>query len=780
VSAPAGGPASRPGAKAGEPIPQPVEPVTFYAKSFSSQMLPSGQRVTIGRGDVYVTQGNPDSDMFLSLQSQVAVVFTAPGPQTRPADTPAGGSSIMPAPGGQQEAITGIYLEDDVLLVRGEKSVRASAAYYDFTNDTAVVIDPVFRTIQEQRIIPIYVRASEARALSAREMWFKDAKFTSSDFYNPSYYIGAKTAYLRDAAPYDEQKVRLGPASYEARLSDTTFDVQGVPIFWWPYQHIDFQEGHTALRSVQAGRSGRFGWGVDTEWNLFRVLGLLAPQGFHGRMDLAYYERGLLGGAEMDYARTTADRRYSGYDKLFGVYDRKQLDTFGEDREDIPAPSLRGRALGRHKEFFGDGWEAQFELSYICDRNFLEEFYREEFWAGKPQETLAYAKKQQDNWAFTAILQYRLNRFETQNESWPDLGFNLIGQSLAGDRLSVFSENHAGIRRFRPDNASDLSSSAYYARLDTRDEVDAPMHAGPLNFVPFAVGRLSYWSDTPLDDGRCRPMAVGGARLNTHLWRVYDDASSRTWDVNRLKHVVTPELTAFIDDTGGVEPDELFPTSDDVERQKELSGIAASIHQRLQTKRGVGANARTVDWMRLTLTAAWFGNEERPSPLDGRFFWYRPEQSRNRDSINADYTWNISDSTAVFADANYDMEEHGFSRASAALAVSRDPRVRYYLGMQWFRDLDSNVGTAGVNYTINKKYSVSFFQQYDFLFDDGRNLATSISLVRKFSRWYGALTFVVDETQDSAGVFLTLWPEGVPEFRLGTGRIGLPGSSSEN
>ena len=61
---------------------------------------------------------------------------------------------------------------------------------------------------------------------------------------------------------------------------------------------------------------------------------------------------------------------------------------------------------------------------------------------------LLYLKKQQDNWAFTALLQTRLMDFLTQTERYPDLAYFKIGEPI-GDRVTWYTENRLGMVRYR-------------------------------------------------------------------------------------------------------------------------------------------------------------------------------------------------------------------------------------------------------------------------------------------------------------------------------------------
>ena len=210
-------------------------------------------------------------------------------------------------------------------------------------------------------------------------------------------------------------------------------------------------------------------------------------------------------------------------------------------------------------------------------------------------------------------------------------------------------------------------------------------------------------------------------------------------------------------------------------------GVNVALYQRLQTKRGLPGKERITDWMRLNISTGFYQSAETTMPsVGGRFFGYRPEYSLARDHVNAEYFWHISDSTTVLADTNFDWETGKFRRINGAIAVHRDPRVRYFLGGRWLRDQNSGVGTAGINYKINRKYSVSAFQQYDFEYRDGRNLATNISIIRKLPRWFAAVTFSFNEATDDVALTVTLWPEGIPETRLGVRTSSLLGRSDRN
>src|SRR6185369_1155710 len=103
-----------------------------------------------------------------------------------------------------------------------------------------------------------------------------------------------------------------------------------------------------------------------------------------------------------------------------------------------------------------------------------------------------------------------------------------------------------------------------------------------------------------------------------------------------------------------------------------------------------------------------------------------------------------------------------------SLAVERDPRLSYFVGWRYIHDTDNNLLGLGANYKLNEKHSIAVREYYDI--EEQRNLSTEVSYIRKWPRWYTAVSFDVDRALDDVGVNLSIWPEGAPNLALGSRR----------
>ncbi len=784
------------GSDEGKPKPRP--PLVFQCRDFRRSSR-DDRKVITAIGGAYLSRGATDSQGFLEIRADSVVVFeppsTLPEGSEEARQAGLGSDPAASAPAGRRRgrnddpdrqtmagpfgevAVDGVYLEGDVLMSQGPVAVRASRLYYDFARERALILDAVVHAEIAGRDVPIYLRANEIRQLSTSQFSADNAVVSTSEFHTPHYHIGAGRVELINRTPPEPTGDRGAIRAGSFRIHDATFNIEGRRVGWWPYAKGSIDTSETAIKSLRAGYSGDWGLELETDWHLFNVLGLERPDGFTSNLSIDYFsERGPAFGVDLDYERDT----YFGLLKTYLLFD-DDVDNLAQDRADPAQHDVRGRALIRHRHYLEDDWQLSLELSYISDGTFLEEFFEREFENEKEQETLIGLKKQRDNWAFTANYQTRILDFYTQTERLPDFAFHLAGQSIA-DKATWHSENRAGIVRYRTahtrtfreflaalrDDRPVLRSSGAVMRGDTRQEIGLPLDAGPLRLVPFVTGRATAWDDSPDEGNLTRIFGSVGVRGSMYLWKSFPDVKSELFDIDGVRHIIKPDFTAWAS-TSNVDSEEQFLFDETVEGIDDVHGVAVGVRQRWQTKRGAGDTRRTVDFLTLDMELGFFDDAPGRSVTNGYTSFTRPENSIARNYFNAAIAWRVNDRTALLTELNYDLNDGEVDVFNLSLAVERSPRLSYLVGFRYIDETRSNLLAFDLNYRMSEKHILAVRELFDL--ERGRTHDFTIALIRKFPRWYGALSFELDDVEDDFGISVSIWPEGLPSAAIGSRRF---------
>ncbi|MBI1826961.1 MAG: LPS-assembly protein LptD [Planctomycetes bacterium] len=790
---------------------RPEKPVIHFESKGELKLLEAegGRKVMVVVGGVYLSRGSPGVTEYFEIQADSAVVYLSPG-ATPPsaseknegaksdnrkkelnaqggasAETESGKTSARQKPRTARHRadkqvmassigdvdVEAAYLEGDVRLSQGMNIIRAERVYYDFHHERAVILDAVARSSLAQRNVSLYVRADEIRQLSANEITANNAIITTSEFHTPHYHIGASQVDLINRTQPDPGGQHTGMQAGTYKIHDATFNVLGHPILWWPYLQGDVSSSETAIRSTRFGYSSKFGTEFETKWHFFNLLGIETPKGFDSTLTTEYFtKRGPAVGLNAEWEQD----RYFGLMKSYAIVDHGE-DKLGHERDEPTPQGFRDRFLFRHRQYLEDDWQVSLELSYISDKNFLEEYFPKEYENEKEQETILYLKKQRDNWAFTVALQSRLMDFLTQTERYPDFNLEIIGEPI-GDAGTWYSENRLGVVRYRAaeqdfrdflHNGSTPSSGGTF-RTDTRQEATFPLDIGTVRAVPFVAGRGTSWSETIDKGGEYRGFAETGIRASSYFWKLYPETRSRLLDIDGIRHVIKPELTVWTS-AANVDREDLFQFDDTVEGAQDLSGATVAVRQRWQTKRGRDDYRRIVDVFTNTLSAGGFSNADGNDATNGYASFWRPENSISRNFVNSASTWRINDRTSLMNEINYDISDQRVDVLNLSLAVERSPRFNYVIAYRFIDKADSNLLGFDMNYKMTDRYTTAFRELFDL--ERGQTLEASLAFVRRFPRWYGALSLDLDNSKDDFGVSLSFWPEGLPHTGMASRRF---------
>jgi len=766
-----------------------------------SHPQPDGTDIITYTGGFYAYQYRPDQQETLELRAQNAVVFYSQGKIQQLAaarqDPNQADAQIL------GQVVSGVYLEDDVVFEAGTNRITADKFYYDFARDQALVLDGTLRFVLPETQQPMYVRAEKIRRLNENRFVAENVQVSNDEFSLPHVWLGARSADVLQTDQPGIADQTASKKSYQLDLRDVTGNVSNLPIFYWPRITAAGQATTKApVKALHASYNSDFGVSAESEWDMLSLMGLIQPPGLDATLKLdEFSKRGTAGGIDLDYTQ----QNYFGNLRTYLIGDRGQDDLGRFDsRDNIEPPhDTRGRARWQHRQFLPYDWQATFELGYLSDPFFLESWEEKEFDTDKPQETLVYFKQQRDNWAFDFLAKWQLNDFEYTQTQLPRAGFHLAGQDL----FELFTYQHdsyvtrinerAGDRdvpglngSLEPWNLPGMLDQEDFAFAQSRHELYLPLHIGGIHRSPTVIGTYVYDDANPADNSFVQGAA--GIRAATQLWHIDKNVRSELFDLDQIRHIVIPQVSAFWIDSDLTE-----------ERHPNVYNFA--ILQRWQTKRGPAGNKRSVDFLRFDSSVTLVRPDIEQGDLPNKFFFATPEPqfdkmpliypdfsnlglSRReqinqtlRDSVRGDWTWLISDTTAVIGDINYDMHKGNISQAGSALAVQRTPRTSYYIGNLFLNDADtfgdgnpprvrnSHFLTAGISYKLNRKYTLGFAHQYDIVrTTDTFNQAV---IIRKFSHWYGALVLSHDSARNNLGLSFSVWPENYDKITIGSRRF---------
>lgn len=695
----------------------------------------------------------------------------------------------------QFAGVSEVYVAGDVLLRQGQRTIRATELYYDLENKRGLARNAVLRTFDPSRDVPLYVRAKELRQLDERRFEGDDITLTTSEFWTPQLSAKASTVRVIDTIKDADAEQTTRDSDYSAYMKDVRFKYYDTTLLRLPAMRSNLLNPAVPLKSVRAGHDSTFGASVETQWFLGRILGLQEPAGTDSTLFLDYYDkRGPGGGASVEYERENYFGRMLGY----AINDHGE-DRLGRTRKNIEVPQeLRGRFAFQHRQFLPDNWQLTAEVSYLSDKNFLEQFYREEFYAGKEPETLLHLKRIEDNRALAFLGKVRINDFQDDVEELPSAEYHWTGQSFLDDRLVFFSDSQASRLRYRFAEGRSGEPDDYFAFAQTRDEVDMPLALGNSKVVPFVAGTFGYDDGAGFQKELNEPIleagkdAVGigeaGVRMSTlPFWRVYPGVESELWDLHGLRHTIRPSLTAVA-----------YAATNEVAAQRDTLDLGIS--QKWQTKRGPLNSRRVVDWLELDIDFVWVGESSEEIAGPDRLLWNQPfipliNRTGNqvppfdrrmtdlsgpqRNYTSAAATWRVSETMSVLGDAYLDMQKGTVEQVDVGFSRLAWPNLSYFIGTRYLRDVDNGLGQHGSNaatfaltYVLDPRYTLVLAEQYDF--DYEANIRSDLTLIRKYHRVNFAVTLSVDESLDEKRIVFSLWPEGMPELVVGLRRyVGL-------
>lgn len=724
-----------------------------------------------------------------------------------------------------------IYMEGNIEFRQGDRLIKADRMFYDVRRQIGVILNaemltslPATRDLQYQGLVRF--KADAIRQLDETHFSGTNALITTSRLGEPAYDFSSREISFTDAQQPVVDPLTGAPlpnaagdglavqSQQLAEARGNTIHVRGVPVFWWPTIATDLEKPSFIIDNVRVGSDRVFGTQLMVDWDAYQLFGIRnAPAGTDWHLSTDYFsDRGPGGGTNFEYDRPEVFG-FLGPAKGaidFWAIDDRGHDNLGLGRRDIdPERDFRYRVSGQHRQRLENGWDVTAEVGWLSDRTFLEQYYEQEWDQNRPPRTGLRIKRLNNNRALSLEANGQVNSFFSETEQLPRLDHWWMGESLLGDRLTWFEHTQVSYSRYNvattPTNPTLKSqfvvlpweSNSEGARAITTHEIDAPIQAGPVKFVPYGLFQYGHWGEVLDGSSLDRLFGQAGVRASVPMYAIYPNVRDPLFNLNGLAHKVVfdaefsyadanqnfDDFTLYdpVDDTDITEmrrrlqSGALPPTITDIkfdprtyairngmqnwvsspsaELVEDLMALRMGVRQRWQTKRGPVGHQHIVDWLTLDMNATYFPDANRDN--FGQEFGL----------IDYDVRWHLGDRFTVLSDGFADVFGNGLKTVSAGVLLNRPTMGNAYLG---FRSIDgpitSNALISTFNYRLSEKWIVSAGTAFDFA--STGNIGQTVGITRIGESFNVTAGFNVDSSKDNVGMRFLIEPRAWPKSRL--------------
>ncbi|MEZ6137109.1 MAG: organic solvent tolerance protein OstA [Pirellulaceae bacterium] len=710
-----------------------------------------------------------------------------------------------------------LYLDGNIVFSQGNRVIYADRMYYNVSSEYGMVLSAEVLTPVPQYQGLLRLKADVLQQRDRQHLRAYGAAITSSRLGVPRYWLQADEVELDDERDETDLSVfaptdaRRG-TNMRATANNNFVYLAGLPIAYWPTFRTNLAEPSFYLTSLKFKNDTIFGSQIYSEWDILQLLGIEQPEGTRLRTSVDYLsDRGPALGAHFDYDRPTwiFGAPGTGFTDAWFIRD-SGLDTLGVDRVNLePEETTRGRVLSRHRLFFSPNVELMAETGYISDRNFLEQFFENEWEQEKDFSSALRLRRYNGNRLLDIAGQARVNDFFTETEQLPAVDHYWLGQDLLGQRLTWSAQTNVGYVHQRtastPLAAAEAAKFALLPwesdseglRAITRQELSMPLDLGAWKIIPFMSGEAGFWNEDVNQDDVTRLTGQAGVRTALPLWRVYPNIENRLFDLRGIAHKITWENEFFYADTnqdldrfplydplddnsqehfrrrfifntfGGSLPERFdernfavrsgmqrWVTAGSSEVVDDMMQLRTGVNQRWQTKRGLPGRERIVDLVSLDVDFIYFPKAERDN--------FGEEVG----AFNYDFRYHVGDRLTLLSDGYVDVFSQGLKTFSAGAQASRPGRGDAYLGFLSIEGpISANVLNGFVNYRLNDKWIFSTGAAFDFA--SVGSIGQSLGLTRIGETALVRVGMNVDHGRDNVSFNFNIEPRFLPTAGLG-------------
>jgi len=435
-----------------------------------------------------------------------------------------------------------------VITVRGNVRIYRDTTFYladhaTYDTETKKITADEMRSDYE----PYFVAGSHVESISENAYRVTDGMFTTHDSPNPSFHLRARS-------------IRVYEKDYVV-FQNVTFYVGKVPIFWWPYAYQSLDDAFSFSISPAFLSS----WGPS----LLTSVTFPITEKIKARVHLDYRtRRGPAIGfdSNIDYGK---DDNSWAHLKTYYIQDQNPLiNQTAEPRTGVPTGRYR-LSLEDHTEFTDDIYGIM-NVTKLSDPFVMQDFYQSEFRIDPEPDSVAAVAKTSPFYTLTAIARVQANNFFDVTERLPEVVLDIKRHALFEG--PIFYEGETGFANLHRTYPSGEGFENYSSvRFDTFHQFTYPnTYFGWLSVIPRVGFRDTFYTESrdlgttlfppnnnplvpnfilpdpthknPIDFGgdTNRTVVNAGVEASFKVSRTWEDAQSRWFGLDGLRHVIQP------------------------------------------------------------------------------------------------------------------------------------------------------------------------------------------------------------------------------------------------
>lgn len=281
--------------------------------------------------------------------------------------------------------------------------------------------------------------------------------------------------------------------------------------------------------------------GSDSQLGVFGEFGLLAPlsEQFSAGGNLGVYtERGVLLGPAAKYNTFNGGETGARGSVTTGYI--KDQDPFGSDILAAPIPDDRGFVEWQHRQTFSPGLSLNGELNYWSDSEVVRDFRTDAFRDIQTPDTWLEGTVARDNYVVSAFVRAQPNDYHRMQERLPEVRFDGLPIQVGG---GIYHRLNASAAVLREEDPTGVAATTRSERVDAYYSLTRPYSPREwLTMTPVVGGRATHYNRAIGRDNYTRLLGEAGFDVEMRASGLYD-VQSETWDINGLRHLVTPKVS---------------------------------------------------------------------------------------------------------------------------------------------------------------------------------------------------------------------------------------------